>query len=501
MISVSNKQHWLIEQSTNQPNKQAVIISERTITYQDLYNESSAAADFLQSKGIRKNDHVGILVTHNYNFYLVVNALWFIGAVPVPLNTRLLPEELETQTKQADIKFLLIDESLSKQFSQLIFPNKIYISKNSKFVLHNIRSEILNSSTCLPAGMFSIINSALIMFTSGSSGKSKAVVHTFESLFGSVKAIDSFADLSTEDIWLASLPFFHIGGFMILVRSLIVGSSIAFPDSLEHKNVVYTIQKFLPTHISIVPTTLLRFLNENTHPNANLKYVFLGGGPSEKELILNAVNQGWPIVKVYGSTETCSMITALLPNEIKEKPESAGKVLDENKIKIKNINKNNSDDLAGTGEVGDIIVSAKSLFKEYYNDHVSNSKSIQNGWFNSGDFGSIDKDGYLFVESRREDLIITGGENVSAREVETAIKSLKSVKDVFVFALQDKIWGQIVCAAIVSSGLDEDEIKNFLKEKIAGYKIPKRFFFLDEIPRNELGKITRAALLKLLNLY
>ena len=493
MISVSNKQHWLIEQSKNQPDKQAVLISERTITYQDLYNECLAAANFLQSKGIQKNEHVGILAAHNYNFYVVINALWFIGAVPVPLNTRLLPEELETQIKQADINFLLIDENLSKQFSQLIFPNKIYFSKNSYLEKENQENKILNSQ-------FSILNSSLVMFTSGSSGKSKAVVHTFESLLGSAKAIDSFADLSTEDIWLASLPFFHIGGFMILVRSLIVGSSIAFPDSLEHKNVVYTIQKFLPTHISIVPTTLLRFLNENIHPNANLKYVFLGGGPSEKELILSSVYQGWPIVKVYGSTETCSMITALLPNEIKEKSESAGKVLDENKIKIKSINKNDSDDFAGIGEVGEIIVSAKSLFKEYYNDNASTSKSIQNGWFNSGDFGLIDKDGYLFVESRREDLIITGGENVSAKEVETAIKSLKSIKDVFVFALQDQTWGQIVCAAIVSGGLNEREIKNFLKEKIAGYKIPKRFFFLDEIPRNELGKITRAALLKLLNL-
>lgn len=493
MISVSNTQHWLIEQSKKQPNKKAVIISERIITYRDLYNECLALVDYFQSKGIQKKDHVGILAAHNYNFYVFINALWFIGAVPVPLNTRLLPEELEAQIKQADIKFLLIDDSLSEQFSELNFRNKIYSPENSDYKTQNNHNEILNYK-------FSIINSALIMFTSGSSGKSKAVVHTFESLFESVKAIDSFADLSTEDIWLASLPFFHIGGFMILVRSLIVGSSIALPDSLEYKNVVYTIQKFLPTHISIVPTTLLRFLNENIHPNANLKYAFLGGGPSEKELILSAVNQGWPIVKVYGSTETCSMITALHPNEIRDKLESSGKALYENQIKIKSMKNDLSDESAGVGEVGEIIVSSKSLFKEYYKDHDSTSRSIQNGWYYSGDFGLIDKDGYLFVESRREDLIITGGENVSAKEVETAIKSLKSIKDVFVFSLQDKTWGQLVCAAIVSRGPDEDEIKNFLKEKIAGYKIPKRFFFLDEIPRNELGKITRDALLKLLNL-
>jgi O-succinylbenzoic acid--CoA ligase len=338
------------------------------------------------------------------------------------------------------------------------------------------------------------------MFTSGSSGKSKAVVHTFESLFESVKSTDSFADLSAEDIWLASLPLYHIGGFMILVRSLITGSSVVFPDSLEYKDILHAIHKFLPSHISIVPTTLLRLLNENVHPNANLKYVFLGGGPSEKQLILDAVNQGWPIVKVYGSTETCSMITALLPNEIKDKLESAGKVLDENKIKIMSMNKNDPDGFTNIGEVGEIIVSVKSLFKEYYNDQESTSQSIQNGWFYSGDFGWIDKDGYLFVESRREDLIITGGENVSANEVETAIKSHPSVKDAFVFALQDKTWGQIICAAIVSNDFGADEIKDFLKTKTAAYKIPKRFFFMEKIPRNELGKVTRAVILKQLNL-
>lgn len=493
MISISNTNHWLSEQATMQPNNKAIITSGKALTYSEFHEECFNALNYFAHLGIKEKDHVGILFGHNYKFFVIVNALWLLGAVPVPLNTRLLSEELKIQVEQTDIKFLLIDESLSKQFSQLIFSKKIYLSGISELGAQNYRNEILTHK-------FSIINSALIMFTSGSSGRSKAVVHTFESLFESVKSTDSFADLSANDIWFASLPLYHIGGFMILARSLVAGSSVIFPSSLKFEDIKQTIKQSNPTHISLVSTTLQKFLAEKVYPNKNLKYAFLGGGPSEKQLILDAVNQGLPIVKVYGSTETCSMITALHPNEIKEKLESAGKVLDENKIKIKSMNKSDPDGFINIGEVGEIIVSAKSLFKEYYNDQESTSQSIQNGWFYSGDFGWIDKDGYLFVESRREDLIITGGENVSAHEVETAIKSHQSVKDAFVFALQDKAWGQIVCAAIVSNDFGEDEIKDFLKAKIAAYKIPKRFFFMKKIPRNELGKVTRAVILKQLNL-
>jgi O-succinylbenzoic acid--CoA ligase len=250
----------------------------------------------------------------------------------------------------------------------------------------------------------------------------------------------------------------------------------------------------------LVSTTLQKFLAEKVYPDKNLKYIFLGGGPSEDQLTLDAIEQGWPIVKVYGSTETCSMVTALLLNEVKQKPDSVGKALGTNKIKIKIMSKNDSDDFCGSGEVGEIVVSAQALFIKYYNDQLATDSVLKNGWYHAGDYGWIDQDGYLYVSSRRVDLIITGGENVSAIEVESAIRTNSFIDDVFVFAMNDETWGQIVCAAIVSKKLSETEIRNFLKEKIAGYKIPKRFFFVENIPKNEMGKVKRSELLNQLNL-
>jgi len=502
MISISNTGHWLIEQAALQPNKHSIITPEKILTYQNLKDESQIIANYFARLGIKKNDHVGILFDHNYKFLIAINAIWFIGAVPVPLNSRNTVEDIQSQIKQAGIKFLLIDETISPQFSKIKFKNKIRIIFDDVIKDQIIKSDTLNSQPCLPAcsdltesrraGRFSIRNCSLIMFTSGSSGRPKAVIHTFQNLFESVRAIDSFANLQPSDIWLASLPFYHISGFIILIRSLIAGSSIAFPNSSKFEDILLAIHQFDPTHISLVPTTLLDFLNNGVSPDKNLKYVFLGGGPSDKQICIDAYEKGWPVVKVYGSTETCSMVFALNPSEIKLFPDSAGKPLGTNKIKIMNKSKNNG--------MGEIVVRSKSLFKKYYNDQSLTEAKLKNGWYYTGDYGRLDDENYLYVESRRKDLIITGGENVSAIEVETVIKSHPLVKDVFVFALNDVKWGQMICAAIVSEKISEEGIKIFLKEKLASYKIPKRFFVVPKIPRDDMGKIKQSELMKRLNL-
>ncbi|MFA5805043.1 MAG: o-succinylbenzoate--CoA ligase [Melioribacteraceae bacterium] len=484
MITISNKEHWLYEQASKQPNNTAIRTEQGFISYQKFFEESNLTANYLLTHDIKGNDHVGILFTHGYNFFVLVNALWFIGAIPVPLNTRKTTNEIENEIYLADIKFLIIDYKVASQFSKINFKNKIELSnKDISNTVEKI-SVILNSQ-------FSILNCSLIMFTSGSIGNPKAVVHTFQSLYESVLATDSFAELSSDDIWLASLPFYHIGGFMILIRSLISGSSVAFPASPKYEDINQVINQSNPTHISLVPTSMRDFVDHNVHPNKNLKFVFLGGGPSQTELIIEAVKKSWPVVKVYGSTETCSMITALHPNEIESKPDSVGKLLGKNKIKIMSKSKNDLDE---------VVVSSKSLFKEYYKDQLTTNNKLKDGWYQTGDYGWIDDEGYIYIESRRDDLIISGGENITPHEVESAIKKLPFVKDVFVFALQDKTWGQIVCAAIVSETISEDVIKDFLQEKISLYKIPKRFFIVKEIPRNEMGKVNRTEMLEQLNL-
>ena len=161
------------------------------------------------------------------------------------------------------------------------------------------------------------------------------------------------------------------------------------------------------------------------------------------------------------------------------------------KIKSKNKSKNEKNN-------GEILVKSKSLFKKYYNDEQSTNEKFKDGFYHTGDYGWIDNDGFLFVESRREDLIVTGGENVSAVEVELLIKLHPKVNDVIVFGIDDQIWGQKVCAAVVAkpdSSIYEEELNLFLKKSLAGYKIPKKFLFLKKLPRTELGKVMKDKLI------
>lgn len=495
MITLPNNEHWLIEQARLLPNRNAIVTSRRTITYRELLEQSLSLADYLSSQGICTDQNVCILSNHGFEFWVIVNALWFIGAVPVPLNTRNTIEEISWQTKHVDAKFLITFQH-TQQLDNPEFVNHISLDKFSFQAPNTFHhsSFFTPASTRVERGK---LRSSLIMFTSGSTGKPKAVVHTFNSLFESVKATDSMFGLSTDDLWLASLPLYHIGGFMILVRSLITGSAVVFPNSLKHEDVIRSVREFNPTYISLVSTTLKRILDENEKPASNLKYVFLGGGPLSTEVCKPAIEAGFPIVKVYGSTETCSMVCALKPEEFIYKPNSAGLPLNE-EIKIKSKIKSESTIKNGE-EAAEILVSSPTLFKQYFDDDLSTQQKLENGFYHTGDFGWMDDEGFLFVESRREDIIITGGENVSAKEVESALFSLSQIKDNFVFGIKDETWGEIICAVIVCENLSQEEIKTKLKEKIAGFKIPKKFFFVSEIPRNEMGKVNRNELLKQLN--
>ncbi len=481
MISISNKQYWLIEQYNLNPGRTAFISKEKTVLYERLAVLAIKAADKFSKSGIKKNSRVAILTNRASDFFIAVNALWFLGAVPVPINPKLTNEEIEKQLSRIDAEFILAGPGSPKFSSTRVIKNISFsILDESSKIDENFDPALFTS---IYSAEINLSDNALIMFTSGSTGEAKGVVHTFKSLLESVIATDSFSELSSNDRWLASLPFYHIGGFMILVRALITGSSVIFPDEQNYEGIKDTIGYFSPTHISLVPTMLQRMLNENQNFNKSLKIIYLGGGPSSESVSIKSAELGLPVVKVYGSTETCSMATALHPADLKTHPGSSGKVIGRNRIKIID---------------EEIYVSSASLFKEYFNDRIATEEKVKDGWFRTGDYGRIDSGEYLFVESRREDIIITGGENVSALEVEEAIKQFAGIKDAFVFPLQDTVWGQIVCAAIVADNFMEEELKTFLRSKLGAFKIPKKFFVVESIPKNEMGKINRAKLLSAL---
>jgi len=484
MTFITNKINWLLEQSKKYGEKPAIIYGESSLSYSYLYKQSARYSEALMQKGIMPGDKIAVLLKHSPEFIFTINALWLVGAIPVLINTRNTLDEIEYQTEFTNAKFIITDLSNREKVRTIKSPGVMLINDfNLSHFPENIKTG------------FDLNNAALILFTSGSTRKPKAVVHTFGSLYQSVLLTHSFSSLSESDVWLGSLPFYHIGGFMIIIRSLISGATLTLPYSTGYYEINEALLKYDPTHISLVSATLKQLIDNAAIPNQNLKKLYLGGGHLDTALCSLAINKGFPVVKVYGSTETCSMVSALSTEDFSGKPESVGKPLGDTEIKI--ADKNGS--FLESYRLGEIFVRSKSLLKKYFSDADESSKKLTDGYYRTGDFGWLDGEGFLHIKLRREDLFVTGGENVNPKEVEQFIIQLPSIIDTYVFAEPDETWGQIICAAIVTNGsITANELNEQLKNMMASFKVPKKFYFLERIPRNDLGKIEKEKLMKLL---
>ncbi len=479
-----------IENKTPSIKKSIFIISnDIKISYQQFEKQVNNISSYLKNKGIDQGDNVAIISENNPDFILLVFSLWKLKAVPVPINLKLLVKEIEEQIIFADCRFVLVHE-------------KIQIKLNQSSIKNLIISFPFNTehSKNTPVNKFNENDTALMLFTSGSSGKSKAVMITFTNLIQSNLIGNRILKQNRNDKWLASLPFYHIGGFSIIARAFLSGALVIIPDSLKIEDIIKAIEEHKPTLASFVSTQLRRLIENNIGPNVELKNVLIGGGFTSNELSLEAIKKGWKITKVYGSTEVSSFVSAITTNEILKKPSSSGKALYPNEILIVNEKKKN----IPANNRGEIIVKSSSVTKSYYKNPEETNKKLINEFYYTGDIGYLDNEGYLFVEARREDLIISGGENIVPKEVESVILNHPLIKDVFVFGLDHAEWGQEAAAAIVlkkNSRINSIELKKFLKNKLAGYKIPRKIFFIDEIPKTTLGKVQKEKLLKLIRIH
>ncbi len=470
-------------------NSKALITSHFSLTYKEFQDQVTKIAGKLVELGIQKDDLIGILSKNNHDTVELIFALWKIGAIPLPVNIRLLPGEVKELLEFVNCKLLLIHKNIAEEKKSIDFPVNDY-----PFKLDNIHAFTSNHA------LTSLDDTALILFTSGSTGKPKAVKLSFNNLISSAQNANELFKHREGDRWLASLPFYHIGGFSILVRSVLSGCAVIIPDNLSIEAISDSVEHFSPTHLSLVSTQLKRLIELNIQPGEDLRLTLLGGGFLEPGLVQKSIDAGWKTCKSYGSTETASFITALNREDFQRKPDSSGKPLASNEILI--LGKNNNP--CSAMHSGEIVVKGNSTAKEYLNDPEESSQRFVNGYYHTGDFGILDEDGYLYVEARRNDLIISGGENINPVEVEKAIAGYEKVSEVCVFGQNDDEWGEIVSAVIVSENTFEfplEELKNYLTGKLAGYKHPRRIYFIEELPKTELGKVLKEKVKELIAQY
>lgn len=466
---------------TNMP---AIIAEEKIVDYPEMKRLINNTAAKYLSAGIKPKNRIAIISENSFEFVITIYALWRLNTVPVLLNIRLTEGELRKQIDFAECSMLLKSEKFTHYLPE--HPSQ-YLSVEYVDRIVNYNNETKEDGT------------AVILFTSGSSGKPKGVEITNSNLFESYLSITSEYSFSSSDRFLASLPFYHIGGFSIITRSILSGGTLIIPSSLKNDVIAESFQKNDPTVISLVPTMLKRLIQGKVQPNKNLRLAFIGGGPSDDDLVITALNLGWSFVKVYGSTETSSMVSGIDGDKLRKKPASGGKAFKNVEIKILD----DSHQEVEHFKVGEIAVKSKSIAKGYLKNSELWRSKIHNRYYLTGDWGYLDNEEYLFVVSRRTDLIISGGENINPAEIEKILISHPAVSESIVFPLSDKEWGQIPAAAVVIKNgekFNEQGIQKYLSAYLSSYKLPKKIFFLEKLPRTDLGKIDLSLLKRKLNL-
>ncbi|MDP4116684.1 MAG: AMP-binding protein [Bacteroidota bacterium] len=356
-------------------------------TFDEVQEYVTRYSVYFKSQNVNTGDYIGILLENNENFVFSVLALMNIGAIPVFFNAKNSVAEVSELFNFTGCKYMISRKEFT--LPNIILPSKETLNGNIDFHPENIT----------PA------NTAIIIFTSGSRGTPKAVKITCSNLLNSALASNSIIGYVNGDSWMATLPFYHIGGFSILIRALTFRILLYLPDSLKVSNLKKALDSYNPNHISLVSTQVIKLLEDGYTPTDGLKSVLLGGGFFNNDLIAKLLDKKWPIIKVYGSTESSSLISAHRVKKDDHLP-SAGKAVLENKIAVYD----KAGDAVPVNTEGEIVLSGPVVTNGYLNNMGETARKFRNGCYFSGDYGYLDNDGYLYLVTRREDLIISGGE-------------------------------------------------------------------------------------------
>lgn len=446
---------WLRTQADVNPDAPAIVSQHNRFTYRKLYEQAQQQAALLSEKGIGEGTHVAIVSENSEQYIVFIHALLLLRAVIVPVNTRLNEQDISQQIAFADCSFVIEN-------------NKIKSSGNKRTSLN--------------------IDTLLLMFTSGSTGEPKCVELTYKNILYNAIGTRLRLQINQTDTWLLSLPLYHIGGISIVFRSVIYGIPVLVPSDSGAEGIIQGIADYNPSIVSLVPTVLYRILRLGINPNPAHKTILLGGGPISDDLLGRCYTRGWKIVATYGMTETSSQIATRNPADTQHTG-SAGQPLPFNRVRIVD----DSGNEVPRATEGEITVQSPSLMKSYYKRDDLTARVIQDAWFFTGDYGYLSDDNYLYVVSRRSDLIVSGGENVNPVEVENALRQYPGIYAACVFPYADDEWGEVVAAAIVSDSdnITDKEIKRFLADKLASFKIPKKIFSVKNIPFTEHSKSNR----------
>ncbi|HLZ56429.1 MAG TPA: o-succinylbenzoate--CoA ligase [Ktedonosporobacter sp.] len=497
---------WLARCAQHFPSHLALQYGPTRWTFSDLEQQVTRLALQLASAGVGEGSRIALLAASGLQYVTCVHALTRLGAILVPLNTRLSQQELCWQVGDVRASLLVHDEQYAPVAAQIVraVPELVCATLADHAQDAELVLRALPLASVPLRAFIDLAATQVIMYTSGTTGQPKGVIITYGMQWWS--AIGSALNLghSPDDCWLACMPLFHIGGLAILMRSVIYGISIILQEKFDALAVNRAICEERVTIISVVAVMLQRMLAEldergMAHYPTSLRCVLLGGGPAPLPLLEECARRNVPVVQTYGLTESCSQAVTLAPTDSLRKLGSAGRPLLPVQLRI--MQDERPDLPAPIGEPGVIYLKGPNITPGYVDRPEATAQAIKDGWLSTGDIGYLDEDGYLYVLDRRSDLIISGGENVYPAQIEAVLLAHPDVEEAGACGIPDQQWGQVPIAFVrlrARSTASSDDLFSFATQRLARYKLPRAIYIVDALPRNGAGKLVRRDLPRLL---
>lgn len=504
---------WLAYRAGASASRVALVAGGHSWTYRELDDECSRLARRLATLGVQPNDRVASLLHNGFTAALLPHALLRLGATLVPMNVRLHHLEVGRMLAHASPRLVLLESATagllsSRGATPVSTPPQSPVAGEARFCTFVSADEGgATAAGCAWLGGIAEGDVALrlahpasdvlaVVYTSGTTGRSRGAMLTVGNFWWS--AVGSALNLGVheEDRWLACLPLFHVGGLSIVLRSAIYGTAAEVHERFDAASVNRAIDDGV-TIVSLVSVMLQRLLEDRGDRPfpSTLRCLLVGGGPVPTALLERCTRARAPVAQTYGLTECASQVATLAPQEAHARVGSAGRVLYPNEIRI-------ARPADAADDAGEILVRGPVVMAGYLGDPEASAQAMTGGWLHTGDIGRLDQDGCLYVLDRRDDLIVSGGENVYPAEVEAALLEHPWVEEAAVVGAADETWGQRVVALVrlrpahaAAAPTAPEALRAHCRARLAAYKSPAEIRIVTEsLPRTASGKLQRAAL-------
>jgi O-succinylbenzoate-CoA ligase len=481
------------------PDMEAFVCSDYRFNFRQVNERSNQFASFLKKSQIKHGDCVAVLCKNNEHAMTVMFGAAKIGVITLMLNWRLQPPELIYIMNDCGASLLLYDG----EFGEVV--NKLRDQVTVKYFLRvggdgmdaEFEESIADQNSVEPAYKSHGDDPAVLMYTSGTTGKPKGVMLTHHNLFWASIGLTHTIDWGYRYRFLSVAPLFHIGGLAPIFGNVHSGCATVFMPNFDPVKIWDTIEREKINYAMTVPAMLQFMLfapDIQKKDLSSIKHIVCGGSPVSQDLIRTYDKMGIRVEQVYGITEYTGAVAFWTPEMGMENSNSTGKTVFHGHVKI--FRPGTFEELP-QGEVGEICCFGPQVFKGYWNNPDATAAVIKDGYYRSGDMGKVDKEGFLYVVDRLKDMIISGSENVYPAELEQVISAHPGVAEVAVVGKPDAKWGEIpVALIVVRPGMKVvgEEIISLCRENLAKYKCVKEVRFINTIPKNAVGKVLKKEL-------